>query len=122
MTPDTRTTENPPNTDPRPPVTSAAKTLLQGVKDLRWSNGNPVQRDWLAAMLEDIENDAMQSGYNRGVGAVRRYNPPPVVDEDVLTEALANVRHKDRSFDRQSKAVRGRLLAAEYARLMDQPR
>jgi hypothetical protein len=60
------------------PRTAAAKDLLQGVKDLRWRNGNRVKRDWLAAMLADIEQEAMERGYDRGVAAVHRYNPDAV--------------------------------------------
>ena len=111
--PDTRTTEN-----PETPTTNAGRAF----RKLIVKKGDPVDDRIISEHIVAIEKEAMESGYDRGAGAVRRYNPPPVVNEDVLTEALASIRHKEPRFDRQSKAVRGRLLAEEYARLMDQPR
>lgn len=64
-------------------TTNGSKTLAKTVKDLRWSNGKPVKRDWLTAMLQDIENEAINIGYDRGVNAVRRYNPDAMEPSDV---------------------------------------
>jgi hypothetical protein len=58
---------------PTTPRTDAGRLLLDVVSDLRWSNGNPVARDWLAAMIEDIE---------------ARSTPAETLDVERLAEAL----------------------------------